>query len=117
MNNSKILTIGCTVVIALTPFSAKAASMKAGLDACADALVTELASSNGAPLDYRVNPGSGATGVRLKRREVIHLDARDPNSQEVVARADCTVDHRANVRELVSVPLDAADAAERATSL
>jgi len=53
----------------------------------------------------------------LKRREVIHLDARDPSSEEVVARADCTVDHRANVRELVNVSLDAADAAERATGL
>jgi len=117
MNNSKILKVGFAMVISLAPYSVKAATMEKGLDACADALVSELASSNGAPLDYSLSPESDASGSRLKRREMIHLDARDPNSQEVVARADCVVDNKGKVRRLVSVPLNAADAAERAASL
>ena len=53
----------------------------------------------------------------LKVRETIHLDVRDPDSNEVVARADCVVDSRARVKRVVSVPLHEPDAAKRAASL
>ena len=117
MNNSKILTIGCALVVTLAPYSLEAATAKAGLNACADAWVSDLAGDNGAPLEYSLSPESNTSRSRLKRREVIHLDARDPRSQEIVARADCFVDDRAQVRRLVEVPLDAGDSSERAASL
>ena len=117
MNHSKILTVGCAMVISLAPLGAKAATMKTGLVACADALVSELADSRGTPFDYRVNPESDFSNSRLRSTEVIHLDARDPKSQEVVARADCVVSHYGKVRRLITVPLKAADAAERASAL
>jgi hypothetical protein len=117
MNNSKILTMGCAVAIAVAPFSVKAATLKDGLDACASAVVSELASSNGAPLDYRMSEDSHASNSRLRVREIIHLDVLDPQSNEVVARADCVVDSRARVKKVVSVPLDEPDAAMRAVSL
>ena len=117
MNNSKILTIGCAIAISLAPHAVKAATMETGLNACADALVSELATSNGAPLGYRVSPESSTSQSRLKRREKIHLDVHNPESREVVARADCTVDNHGQVRKLVTVPLDAADAEERASAL
>ncbi|MDH3788389.1 MAG: hypothetical protein OES53_07475 [Xanthomonadales bacterium] len=117
MNNSKILTVGCAVALALAPCSVTAASLQDGLDACADAMVTVLASGSDAPLDYSVSPDSDTSKARLRVRETIHLDARDPASNEVVARADCVVDSRARVKRLVSVPLTEPDAAERAISL
>ena len=117
MNNSKILTMGCAVAIALAPFSVKAASQQDGLDACASAVVDELAISNGAPLDYRMSEVSRASKSRLRVRETFHFDVHDPNSDEVVARADCVVDSRARVKKVVTLPLDEPDAAQRAASL
>ena len=117
MNNSKILTMGCAAAIALAPYSVKAASLQDGLDACASAVVGELANSNGAPLEYTVSEDSSVSASRLKVRETIHLDVRDPKSNEVVARADCVVDSRARVKRVVSVPLHEPDAAKRAVSL
>lgn len=117
MNNSKILTMGCAVAIALAPFSVKAASLQDGLDACASAVVDELATSNGAPIDYSMSEDSRASKSRSRMTETYHLDVRDPSSDEVVARADCIVDSRARVRKVVTLPLDEPDAAQRAASL
>jgi hypothetical protein len=117
MNNSKILAMSCAVAMALAPYSVKAASLQDGLDACASAVVGELATSNGAPLDYSMSENSGGSKARLRVRETIHLDVHDPNSNEVVARADCVVDSRARVKKVVTLPLDQPDAARRAASL
>lgn len=116
MNNSKILTMGYAVAIALAPLSAKAASLQDGLDACAGAVVDELATSNGTPLDYRMSEDSRASKSRLRKRETFHLDVHDPISDEVVARADCVVDSRTRVKKVVMLPLDEPDAARRAVS-
>lgn len=105
------------MAISLAPLGVKAATMEDGLDACADALASELSESIGTTLEFRVNPESEVSGSRLKGTEVIHLDARDPESQEVVARADCVVSNYGKVRRLISVPLEAADAAQRASTL
>ncbi len=117
MNNSKILTIGCALAVSLSPWSVEAASVQEGLDACATAVVSELAGSDGAPPVYSMSEESGNSRSRLRIRETIHLDVLDPHSHEVVARADCVVDSRARVRRLVSLPLEEPDAAERAVSL
>ena len=117
MNNSKILTMGCAVAIALAPFSVKAASVHDGLDACANAVVNELATSNGTPPDYKINKDSHASKFRLRGLETFHLDVHDPSGDEVIARADCVVDARARVKRVVTLPLDELDAAQRAASL
>ena len=116
MNNRKLLTIGCALAISVAPFSVQAASRQAALDACADAMVSVLAVENGNPLGYRMNPESDGSTARMRKRETFHLDARDPASQEVVARADCVVDERGRVRRLVDVPLSAEDAIVRSAS-
>lgn len=116
MNNRKLLTIGCALAVSVTPFSVHAASTQAAMDACADAMVSVLAAENGKPLGYRINPESDGSNARMRKRETFHLDARDPASQEVVARADCVVDGRGRVRRLVDVPLSAEDAIVRSTS-
>ena len=117
MNNSKILTMGCAVAIALAPFSVKAASLHDGLDACASAVVNKLATSNDAPLDYSISEDSHASKLPLRGLETFHLDVHDPNGDEVIARADCVVDARARVKRVVTLSLDEPDAAQRAASL
>jgi hypothetical protein len=58
-----------------------------------------------------------ARSRRMGRVELFHLDARDPESQEVVARADCWVNRSAEVQRLLPVPIEAEDAEKRAASL
>jgi hypothetical protein len=48
--------------------------------------------------------------------EVYHLDVRDAETNAVLARADCVVDSRAKIKRLNKLPIDAADARERALS-
>lgn len=116
MNHNKVFTVTCTLAIAMAPFNSEAATRQAGLNACADAMVSKLSTENGAPLGFRLGPDSEKSNAHMSFREIYHLDVRDPNTQEVVARADCVVDRKANVRQLVSVPLGADDASKRAVS-
>lgn len=117
MNKREILNYGCALAVSLAPVTAPAATGQEGLEACVDALVVELADVNGVSLDARLDPESRDSKRRLGQREIFHLDARDPASREIVARADCIVNARAEVRSLTRVPLDAGDAWERASEL
>jgi hypothetical protein len=117
MNKHEILKYGCAAAVSLAPVPALAATGQDGLEACVDALVVELADAHVASLVARLDPESPETNRRLGRREIFHLDARDPGSREIVARADCIVNARAEVRSLTQVPLDAGDAWERASEL
>ena len=117
MKNSTVLKAGFLAAMAAAPFHAHALSAKAGLDACADAMVSELAERQGVPMVYNLDPSSTKSPKPMTRRETYHLDARDPKSDEVVARFDCVINHNAQVQKLVPVPLDAPDARFRATGV
>ena len=110
MNKKSIAVLGSALALSLLPFSASAYTAETALNACAAALTTEM---SGGELAYKIDERSDG-GKRLRGVETFHLDARDPASDEVVARADCVVDGRARVKWLKTLPLDAADASERA---
>ena len=110
MNKKSIAVLGSALALSVFPFSASAYTAETALNACAAALTTEM---SGGELTYRIDESSGGA-KRLRGVETFHLDARDPASDEVVARADCVVDGRARVKWLKTLPLDAADASERA---
>ena len=76
-----------------------------------------LARNKAAETAYRLDQDLPASSRRVGEVEMFHLDARDPVSEEVVARADCWVNRRAKVKRLVPVPIDAEDAEKRAASL
>jgi len=116
MNHNKVFTFTCALAIAMAPLASEAATRTDGLNACADALVNKLSVDNGAPLSFQLDAGSENSNAQMSKREHYHLDVRDPNTHEVVARAQCVVDRQARVRQLVSVPLSADDAAERVLS-
>lgn len=114
MNNLKVLTIGCAVAFSMSSLDTLAAATRAeGLNACVEAAVTELSSSQGSPVDFSIAPGSEMSLQKLKRREKFHLDIRSPETDDIVARADCIVNQNAQVRTLIDLPLDARDAEER----
>ena len=117
MNHKNIFTFACALAVAMAPLDLKAASRQAGMDACADALVSKLSTDTGTTLNFQLAAGSESSKVKLNFRETYHLDARDPNTQKIIARADCVVDRKAKVRQLVSIPLSADDAAARALGL
>jgi hypothetical protein len=117
MNNSTFLKASILAAMTTVPLHAHALSEEAGLDACADAMVSELSENQGAPMVYNLDPSSGGSAKRLNRFEIYHLDARDPKSEEVVARYDCHINNKAQVQKLIPVPLDAPDARFRATGL
>jgi hypothetical protein len=119
VNCKKLVKIGIVAALTAAPayVNASTASGQDGMNACATALVDELAVNQGASMEYNLDPESYYHRGRLTRREIIHLDARNPENNEVVARFDCIIDSRARVRELISVPLDRPDAKMRAAQL
>ena len=117
MNKLNMKTIGSALALSLAPLSANATTHNEALEACASALAVEISGKTGIETAYRIDEDLPASGRRLGSVEMFHLDARDPESQEVVARADCWVNRSAMVKRLVPVPLDAKDAEKRAVSL
>lgn len=113
MNKKSIAVLGSALALSVMPFSASAYTAEAALNACAAALTAEMSAGE---LAYSIDQSSGGA-KRLRAVEMFHLDARDPASDEVVARADCVVDGRARVKRLKTLPLDAADASERALTV
>ena len=116
MNKRNVLKAGFLVALAAAPFHANALSRDAGLKACADAMVSDLATQQGSPLVYNMDPASKGGKKSLGRHEVFHLDAFDPTGDTIVARMDCQVDRDAQVIKLIKVPLDGEDARVRATT-
>lgn len=113
MNNRKVISLGFALAVSALPLQAHAIPSKYGLDACVKAMVEDLSETNGVPIEFQTDPDSKAGRSRLGRREVFHLDARDSKTNEVVARVDCVVNERAEVRELITMPLAAEDASVR----
>lgn len=113
MNTRKALTTGCALVMLTAPFHANALPAKAGMDACTKAMIDNLSGEIGAPLGYSMDPEHKISG-RLNKVDTFHLDARHPGTDEVVGRYDCVVSRRAEVIELVTLPLTADDASTRA---
>jgi hypothetical protein len=97
--------------LALAPLTAQAFTAENAIVACFDALGEEVEIGE---MVFSVEDFGG--GRRLRELEMFHLDARGATSDAIVARADCVVDSRARVRRIELLPLDAADADERALS-
>jgi hypothetical protein len=113
MKARKTLAMMCAVATSFIHPGAEAASGMDALEACASALAREMSKAQGSGIQVRISDDSLETGRRLVARTIYHLDARDPRNNEIVAKADCTVDTRARVKSLVRLPDDAPEAPER----
>ena len=116
MNHKKILFNSCAVAVTIFSLNVNAATRTDGLNACAQAVVSKLGDAQSMPINFSMSPETEISGVKLKNREVFHMDFTDPGDDKAVAKVDCTVDRRANVRALRYVPLDGKDASARADS-
>jgi hypothetical protein len=114
MKHSKILISSCAVAAVMFSLNINAATRTDGLKACAEAAVTELGMQENASLDYSLSADTTTSGIRLKRREMFHLDITNPDDDSVVSRIDCVVDRKARVKNLIEVPIDGDSAIVRA---
>jgi hypothetical protein len=112
--NRTIFVMSFAAAVAVAPSTSEARADRDGLEACAAALTDQLASAQGAPVDFRFNDRSHAVSRRGASAGIWYLDAKHPETQEVVARIDCRVNSRAQVVSLEAVPLSANDARTRA---
>ena len=117
MNTILKLKLATFIAIASLPLYADDTSGQAGLNACADALAKKLETVQGKPVGYNLDSDTKINNEKLKVREIFYLDAKVPNSDVVIARANCIVNDDAEVLKLVVLPLDAAQAQNRATKL
>lgn len=113
MNTSKFLTTGCALAVLTVPLHANALTAEDGMNACTKAMINDLSTEYGTPLGFRMD-SKYRENVRMKRLETFHLDALRPGTDEVVGRYDCVVSNKAEVVELVMLPLSAEDAKTRA---
>lgn len=116
MNTHNVMKLGFALTLSAAPVGAQATTGPSALDACAKAVVSGMMDSDGAGMTYRLDDSSADTGRGRKAGGMYHLDVRDPHSREVIARADCRVNRRAEVILLKDIPLNAADASVRAKS-
>ena len=110
MKTKHMIRLGSALALSLAPFTASAYTGESAMNACAEAFTAEI---TGEEIAWRLDDESDVGG-RLNGSQILHLDARDPKTNEVVARADCVVDSRARIKRLTTVPVDAKDASERA---
>lgn len=107
MSSKKTLALLLTAATPLLSGPAGAASGKDGLDACVSRLAKAISEAQDAPVSVRISDPSKSMLRRLRGRTQFYLDAVDPASEEIVAKADCTVDRRAVVRGFDLLPEDA----------
>ena len=106
MNSNKKFLVGCAVAVSMVPFNLHATSGQIGLEACTDAMVSELAISNGKDLAYRFDTQNADFDRKLSSLEIISLFARDSMSNELVSSVDCVVNSRGRVVRLTTKFLD-----------
>jgi len=106
MNINRKILVGCTVAMSMVPFYAHATSGQIGLEACTDAMVSELSISNGKDLAYKFDSENSDFDRKLGSLEMISLSARDSSSNELVSSVDCVVNGRGRVVRLKTKPLD-----------
>ena len=107
MNSKKKLLAKCTFAMAMVPFHTHATTGHVALEACADALASELSSSNGSAVSYQLDSANEGFDRKMQSVERISLYARDPKSSELVSKMDCVVNSRGRVIRLTNMPLEA----------
>jgi len=117
MNSKRLLVIGSAAAMSMASFYTHATAGHIGLEACASAMVGELSASSGTDMGFQVDSSKDNFDRKLGVREVISLYARDPDSDELVARMDCVVDQRGRVLRLNTLPLDYDESGDRVTKV
>lgn len=113
--NGRQIFLALAATTAVTAHSdLEARAEPAGLETCARMLSMQIALARGAPVEYRISETTRARKGMRKKDGKWYLDARHPETGEVIARLDCAVDAHDGMLRLTEVPLTANDARARA---
>jgi len=85
----------------------------AAVAACTDAIADYFEDRQGAKPAVQIDTSAMDRDRRLDVLNIFELDAFDPATRNVVGRFTCSVDRRAKVRRLITLPLTAPDAVQR----
>ena len=110
MNAKKSMGILFAITASVLSVSVEAAPEQKGLQACVDALASNLGSAQGSPVVATISEDFVRSNRQLGLSTTFSLDAYTPDAGEVVARMDCTVNARGQVLRLVRLPNDAPEA-------
>jgi len=113
MNSKKKLLFKCSLAMVLVPFHSHATTGQIALEACADALVSELSTSNGSEVRYKLDSANEGFDRKMRSIERISLYARDPQSSELVSKMDCVVNSKGRVIRLTEQPLEEDETANK----
>ena len=111
--DNRAAVIGLSALILGAGVANAAKTDGAAVDACSDAIATYIEERQGVAPELKVDQSGIDQGRRLARYTVFELDAYDASTRNVVGRFTCMVNGRAEVKKLVTLPLDTADAARR----
>ena len=117
MNSKRKLLAKCTTAMAMVPFHTHATTGQVGLEACADALASELSSSNGTAVSYQLDSANEGFDKKMQSVERISLYARDPQSSKLVSKMDCVVNRKGRVIRLTNIPLEASETGDRVSKV
>lgn len=106
MNSKKKFLVKCTMALSMVPFHTQANTGHVALEACADALVSELSITNGTDVSYQLDSANEDFDRKMQSLERISLYARDSQSSELVSRMDCVVNSKGRVIRLTDMPMD-----------
>jgi len=106
MNRNKKFLVGCTMAVSMVPIYSHATSGQIGLEACTDAMLSELSISSGKDLAYSFDTNNTDFARKLNSLEMISLLARDSDSDKLVSRVDCVVNGKGRVLRMSTKPLD-----------
>lgn len=102
-----------TTAYLLAPLNLQAATELDAMNACASALAAEIGDTQGAPVSFRISENSSHSSTLLRGSTTFYLDASTPESDEIVARADCEVDAQGQVKNLKQLHLNSFQARRR----
>jgi hypothetical protein len=108
--NIRRCTLAVSTAIALASSTANASPDTDAANACARALASSLAAPGRPPPSYKLlYRGSSSTDISLAffaTESTFNLQARDPKTHAVLARAQCSTDYRGIVVAFTSTPVD-----------
>jgi len=102
----------------LLPIASHASSAREALEACATRLSETFGEDQGHPVDFAFEDKMATLGPLRSTAAywssyVFHLDAVNPKTSEIVARADCRVGANSKIVKFETLPLPAQPAEAR----
>lgn len=103
------LTLAVVTAVGFSPLLSQASPGPGAVDSCARAFAASMAVNGAAPpsykLQYHVDRFSGSVADYFATNDTFDLEAHDPKTRVVVARARCSTNTRGTVVAFFSLPL------------